>query len=52
MILPESAGRAPAPPLGRPTTLDDTAGTAAYLVSDLSAVINGQVLTVCGGAFV
>lgn len=40
------------PPLGRPTTLADTAGTAAYLVSDLSAGVSGQVLTVCGGAFV
>ena len=40
------------PPLGRPTTLADTAGLAAYLVSDLSAGVSGQVLTVSGGAFV
>lgn len=40
------------PPLGRPTTLDDTAGAAAYLASDLSAGVSGHVLTVSGGAFV
>lgn len=40
------------PPLGRPTTLADTAGAVAYLVSDLSAGVSGQVLTVSGGAFV
>lgn len=40
------------PPLGRPTSLADTAGLAAYLVSDLSAGVSGQVLTVSGGAFV
>lgn len=40
------------PPLGRPTSLDDTARAAAFLASNDSAGMTGQVVTVCGGAFV
>jgi len=36
-------------PLGRPGEPEDVAKTVAFLASDNSAYINGQVLTVCGG---
>lgn len=40
------------PPLGRPITVAETASTAAFLMSDLSSGMTGQVVTVCAGAFV
>ncbi len=40
------------PPLGRPITTADTAQTAAFLASNAASGITGQVVTVCGGAFV
>jgi 3-oxoacyl-[acyl-carrier protein] reductase len=40
------------PPLGRFITVDDTAATATFLVSDQSSGMTGQVVTVCAGAFV
>lgn len=40
------------PPLGRPITVADTAAAAAFLASDLSSGMTGQVVTVCAGAFV
>jgi len=40
------------PPLGRPISLVDTAGAAAFLASDLASGMTGQVVTVCGGVFV
>ena len=40
------------PPLGRPISTADTAGAVAFLVSEQSAGMTGQVVTVCGGAFV
>ncbi|THF67863.1 SDR family oxidoreductase [Deinococcus sp. Arct2-2] len=40
------------PPLGRPITVAETAGTAAFLASDLASGMTGQVVTVCAGAFV
>lgn len=49
------SGEAPAfspPPLGRPITVDDTADTAVFLMSDLASATTGQVLTVCAGQFV
>jgi len=36
-------------PLGRPGEPEDVAKTVAFLASDNSAYVNGQVLTVCGG---
>jgi NAD(P)-dependent dehydrogenase (short-subunit alcohol dehydrogenase family) len=42
----------PAPPLGRPTTVKDTAGAAAFLASDAANGMTGQTITVCGGQFV
>jgi NAD(P)-dependent dehydrogenase (short-subunit alcohol dehydrogenase family) len=42
----------PMPPMGRPTTLEDTAGAVGFLASPASAGMTGQTLTVCGGAFV
>ncbi|MEL6179901.1 MAG: SDR family oxidoreductase [Myxococcota bacterium] len=47
-----AAMQAPLPPLGRPTSVSDTAHTAAFLVSDHALGMTGQVVTVCGGAFV
>ena len=41
-----------APPLGRPITVQETANTAVFLLSDRSSGTTGQVLTVCGGQFV
>jgi 3-oxoacyl-[acyl-carrier protein] reductase len=40
------------PPLGRPITVAETVGAAAFLASDAASGITGQVLTVCAGAFV
>jgi len=40
------------PPLGRPITVAETAATAAYLLSDSSSGMTGQVVTVSAGAFV
>ncbi len=40
------------PPLGRPITVQETANTAAFLLSDRSSGTTGQVLTVCAGQFV
>jgi 3-oxoacyl-[acyl-carrier protein] reductase len=40
------------PPLGRPITVDETVSTAAFLLSDASSGMTGQVVTVCAGAFV
>lgn len=40
------------PPLGRQITVQDTAGAAAFLLSDLASGMTGQVVTVCAGAFV
>lgn len=40
------------PPLGRPITVADTAGAAAFLASDLASGMTGQVVTVCAGSFV
>jgi 3-oxoacyl-[acyl-carrier protein] reductase len=40
------------PPLGRFITVEDTAATATFLVSDQSSGMTGQVVTVCAGAFV
>ena len=36
-------------PLGRPGEPEDVAKAVAFLASDNSAYVNGQVLTVCGG---
>lgn len=41
-----------APPLGRPITVQETANTAVFLLSDRSSGTTGQVLTVCAGQFV
>lgn len=51
MALGNSPAMTP-PPLGRPITVTETAKTAAFLASDLSSGMTGQVVTVCGGAFV
>ncbi len=40
------------PPLGRPISVAETASTAAFLASDASSGMTGQVVTVCAGAFV
>jgi NAD(P)-dependent dehydrogenase (short-subunit alcohol dehydrogenase family) len=40
------------PPMRRPITVDETAKVAAFLASDASSGMTGQVVTVCGGAFV
>jgi 3-oxoacyl-[acyl-carrier protein] reductase len=40
------------PPLGRPISVAETASTAAFLASDASSGMTGQVITVCAGAFV
>lgn len=40
------------PPLGRPITVAETVSTAAFLLSDQSSGMTGQVVTVCAGAFV
>lgn len=40
------------PPLGRPISIAETASTAAFLASDASSGMTGQVVTVCAGAFV
>jgi 3-oxoacyl-[acyl-carrier protein] reductase len=40
------------PPLGRPITVNETAKTAAFLMSELASGMTGQVVTVCAGAFV
>lgn len=40
------------PPLGRPITVQETADTAVFLMSDRSSGTTGQVLTVCAGQFV
>ncbi len=40
------------PPLGRPITVDETANTAAFLLSDYASGMTGQVVTVCAGQFV
>jgi len=37
-------------PLGRPGTPDEIAGPIAFLASDLSSYLHGQVLSVNGGA--
>lgn len=36
-------------PLGRPGEAEDVAQTAVFLASGMSAYINGQVISVCGG---
>jgi 3-oxoacyl-[acyl-carrier protein] reductase len=36
-------------PLKRPGTTDDVANVAVFLASELSAYVNGQVISVCGG---
>lgn len=47
------APRPMSPPLlGRPVTVADTARAAAFLATNASAGITGQVLTVCAGQFV
>jgi 3-oxoacyl-[acyl-carrier protein] reductase len=40
------------PPLGRPIFVAETASKAAFLASDASSGMTGQVVTVCAGAFV
>lgn len=40
------------PPLGRPITVAETVGAAAFLMSDDASGMTGQVITVCAGAFV
>jgi 3-oxoacyl-[acyl-carrier protein] reductase len=40
------------PPIGRPITVYETANAAAFLASDASSGMTGQVVTVCGGQFV
>jgi NAD(P)-dependent dehydrogenase (short-subunit alcohol dehydrogenase family) len=40
------------PPLGRPITVAETVGAAAFLLSDDASGMTGQVITVCAGAFV
>lgn len=40
------------PPLGRPITVNETAKTAAYLLSDFASGMTAQVVTVSAGAFV
>ncbi|MGH3148089.1 MAG: SDR family NAD(P)-dependent oxidoreductase [Rubrobacter sp.] len=53
--LARISGDAPqmAPPtLGRPITVSETAQTAAFLASDASSGMTGQVVTVSAGAFV
>lgn len=40
------------PPLGRPISVAETASTIAFLASDASSGMTGQVVTVCAGAFV
>lgn len=40
------------PPIGRPITVAETVNTAAFLLSDDASGMTGQVVTVCGGAFV
>ena len=39
------------PPLGRPTSVADTARAVAFLASDLSSGMTAQRVTVCGGQF-
>lgn len=49
------AGQPPAmalPPLGRPITVEETASTAVFLLSDAASGMTGQVVTVCAGQFV
>lgn len=52
MRLSDKAPMMGLPPLGRPITVAETATTAAFLASDLASGMTGQVVTVCGGAFV
>ncbi|MCA9912526.1 MAG: SDR family oxidoreductase [Anaerolineae bacterium] len=40
------------PPIGRPITVSETISAAAFLMSDQSSGMTGQVITVCGGVFV
>jgi NAD(P)-dependent dehydrogenase (short-subunit alcohol dehydrogenase family) len=37
-------------PLGRPGTPEEIAGPVAFLASDLSSYLHGQILSVNGGA--
>jgi NAD(P)-dependent dehydrogenase (short-subunit alcohol dehydrogenase family) len=40
------------PPLGRPISVEETANAALFLASDAAGGMTGQIVTVCGGAFV
>lgn len=46
----DSAVRAPLNPLGRVGQADELANLAAYLVSDQAAYVNGEMVTIDGGA--
>lgn len=48
----DDSGLGVMPPLGRPITVQETADTAVFLLSDRSSGTMGQVLTVCAGQFV
>lgn len=51
-LMGDAAPNLPLPPLGRPITVAETVATAAFLLSDQSSGMTGQVVTVCAGAFV
>lgn len=52
MELLDQASQRVMPPLGRPITVEETAGAAAFLFSDHASGMTGQIVTVCAGQFV